>query len=114
MQSILNSFKYAIQGIKDSLRLESNLKIHFITAFLVILWAYFLRFTAVEFAVLFLTIAIIFLAEFVNTIVERICDFIHPEKSEKIREIKDVSAGMVLITSVISAIIGLILFLPKL
>ena len=51
--------------------------------------------------------------EGMNTAVEKIADFIHPEFHEKIGFIKDISAGAVMMVSIASSIIGLIIYLPK-
>jgi diacylglycerol kinase (ATP) len=50
--------------------------------------------------------------EGINTSIERLCDEIEPNLNSKIRIIKDVSAGAVLISSIISAIIGMVIFFP--
>lgn len=75
--------------------------------------AYFLRFNAVEFSVLVLTIFVVIILEFINTAIEKLSDIVHPERSEGIRVIKDISAGVVLLGSIASVIIGFLLFLPK-
>jgi diacylglycerol kinase (ATP) len=111
---MFNSFKYAFRGILDALKSETNLKIHFIISIVVILLAIYLEFSALEFTVLFLTISLVIILEFINTVVEKLSDIVHPDKSEKVRIVKDISAGAVLIGAVASIIIGVFLFLPKL
>ncbi|HCR36397.1 hypothetical protein A2130_04230 [Candidatus Woesebacteria bacterium GWC2_33_12] len=108
------SFSYAFRGIGDALKSEPNLRIHFMFSFLTILLAVYLKFTWIEFAILTLTIFLVIILEFVNTIIEKLSDITHPEQSEKIRFIKDMSAATVLMAAVCSIIVGLILFLPKL
>ena len=112
--TMFNSFKYAFRGILDALKSETNLKIHFIISIVVILLAIYLEFSALEFTVLFLTISLVIILEFINTVVEKLSDIVHPDKSEKVRIVKDISAGAVLIGAVASIIIGVFLFLPKL
>jgi diacylglycerol kinase len=51
--------------------------------------------------------------ELINTGIEYLCDFIHPEKHDAIKKIKDISAAAVLISSIISLVIGILVFLPK-
>ena len=111
---MLNSFKYAFRGILDALKSETNLKIHFIISIIVILFAIYFKFSTVEFAILFLTISLVIILEFINTTVEKLSDIIHPDKSEEVRVVKDISAGAVLLGAIASIVIGIFLFLPKL
>jgi len=111
---MFNSFKYAFRGILDALKSETNLKIHFIISIIVILFAIYFKFSTVEFAILFLTISLVIILEFINTTVEKLSDIIHPDKSEEVRVVKDISAGAVLLGAIASIVIGIFLFLPKL
>lgn len=110
---MLNSFKFAVQGIKDALKSEPNLKFHFIAAVLVLIFAYFLNFSFQELTILTITIAFVIALELVNTIVEKLVDMHSKEISEEARAIKDMSAGVVLLGAIASIIIGLILFGSK-
>lgn len=111
---MFNSFKYAFRGILDALKSETNLKIHFIISIVVTLFAIYLKFSMVEFAILFLTMSLVIILEFINTVVEKLSNIVHPDKSEEVRIVKDISAGAVLIGAIASVIIGIFLFLPKL
>ena len=110
---MLNSFTNAFNGIKDALKSEHNLRFHFLAAIIAMLLAYFLKFNHLEFSILVLTIFVVIILEFINTAIEKLSDIVHPEKSEGIRVIKDISAGVVLLGAIASVIIGLLLFLPK-
>ena len=61
-----------------------------------------------------LSIGLVLSIEGLNTAVEKVADFIHPEYHEKIGDIKDVAAGAVTFAALIAAIIGLIIYIPKL
>lgn len=111
---MLNSFKYATRGIKDALKSEPNLRFHFLASVVAIILAFYLNFSTTEFAVLIVTISLVIILEFINTAVEKLSDIVHPERSEKIRIIKDISAAVVLLGAVASIFVGLLLFLPKL
>ena len=108
------SFSYALKGISDALKSEINLRIHFIISIIVTLLAVYFKFTPVEFAILFLTIFLVIILEFINTVIEKFSDIVHPDKSEEVRIVKDISAGAVLLGATLSIIVGLFLFLPKL
>ena len=111
---MLKSFKYAINGIKDALKSEANLSVHFLFGTVAIIFAYFFKFTKIEFAVLILTIFSVIILELINTIVEKLVDMNSKKITEEARIIKDISAGIVLLSAVSSVIIGFLLFLPHL
>lgn len=111
---MLKSFLNAFRGVKDALKSEHNLRIHFLASILVFVLAYFLKFTPIEFAILTLTVFFIITLELINTIIEKIMDIASPEISEKVRIIKDISASVVLFGAIASIIITIFLFVPKL
>ena len=111
---MLKSFSHAFKGISDALKSEHNLRIHFLASILVFILAYFLKFSYLEFAILTLTVFLVITLELINTIVEKITDIVSPEISEKARVIKDISASVVLLGAILSIIIGVLLFIPKL
>lgn len=110
---MIQSFKYAFTGIKDALKSEPNLRVHLLAGFLAFNLAYILNFTYLEWAVLVVIVSLVVLMELVNTIVEKVIDIVSPQKSERARLIKDISAAIVLITAITSVLVGLLLFLPK-
>ena len=110
---LINSFKYAFEGIFTSLKKERNMKIHIIMAILVVILGIFLKITKIEWIICIFAIAIVIAAELFNTAIETIVDMITKEKNEKAKIAKDVSAGAVLINAIGAAIIGIIIFMPK-
>lgn len=110
---MLKSFSYAFRGVKDALKSEHNLRIHFLISVLVFILAYFLKFSFIEFAILTITVFFVITLELINTIIEKIMDITSPEISEKVRVIKDISAAIVLFGAITSVIVGVLLFLPK-
>lgn len=114
MQSTLSSFKYAISGFRDAIKSEPNLSVHFLFAVIALIFAYFLEFNLVEFAILIIIIFFVIILELINTIVEKIVDMYSLKRSEAARQIKDISATVVLLGAVASIIVALFLFLPKL
>jgi len=111
---MFKSFSYAFRGISDALKSETNLRIHFLISIIVTLLAIYFKFSSVEFAILSLTIFLVIILEFINTVIEKFSDIVHPDKSEEVRIVKDISAGAVLLGAVVSIIVGVFLFLPKL
>lgn len=112
-KKILNSFKYAIQGIITSLKTERNMKIHLAIIVLVIVAGIFFNITKLEWIICIILFSIVLAGELFNTAVETIVDIIMPEKNEKAKIAKDVSAGAVLVLAIGAAIIGLIIFIPN-
>lgn len=110
---LINSFKYAIRGIKSAIKSEQNLKIHFIIMELVILMALLLNLSILEWLIILICFMIVISSELFNTALEKCVDLASPKFNELARLAKDIAAGSVLITAFFSAIIGLIIFLPK-
>ncbi len=110
----LSSFKYAFTGLKQLILTERNAKVHVMAAILAIALGLWLKLSATEWCLIILCVISVLGMEGVNTCVELLADFIHPEKHDKIKIIKDIAAGAVLIAASGTAIIGLIIFTPKL
>ena len=113
MKKLINSFSYALRGLKVLALAERNFKLELAIASLVVFIALFLRLSFLEWGLVILAISLVFLAELFNTAIEKTLDFIHPQRSEKIRDIKDLSAGAVLVSAFFAFCIGLIILLPK-
>ena len=94
--SFFGGFKYAFRGIVESIQDENNLLVQFSASMLVITFAVFLRCTFAEWAILVITCFLVVCLEMVNTSIENLCDKITLEKDDKIRKVKDIAAGAVL------------------
>lgn len=112
-KKILNSFKYAFNGIFLSFKQERNMKIHILVMILVIIFGIILKLNIIEWIICIILFGIVISAELFNTAIETIVDMVMPEINEKAKIAKDVSAGAVLIVAIASAIIGLIIFSNK-
>lgn len=106
----INSFKYAFNGLWILIRDEHNARIHLFFAFLTIIGGFWFKISVTEWMILLITIALVFAAEFFNSAIEALADKISPEKDEFIKKAKDVAAGGVLITAIISVIVGVLIF----
>lgn len=109
-----NSFKYAWEGIVQAYKGEQNLKIHTFIAILVVVFGFFLKISYVEWLICLLLIGLVIMAEFFNTAIEYTVDLASPKIHPLAKQAKDVASSSVLMMSIISAIIGLIIFIPKL
>lgn len=113
-KTIFSSFKYAFRGIFIALKSQRNFRAGFLIALAVILSSVLLKFSFVEIAITVLTIGFVLFAELVNTVIEFIVDtYFGDNHSEIAKTSKDIAAGTVLFSIFISAVIGGLLFLPK-
>ncbi len=110
----LASFRYAISGIGKYLRSEPNAQIHLLATIVVAIAAWLLKVSTLEAAALTAAIGLVWLAEMLNTCIEKIMDFISEEKDTRIQFIKDIAAGAVLVSAGVAVVIGLFIFIPKL
>lgn len=107
------SFRNAFRGIWTAISTQSNIRIHFAIASLVIFAAVFMQLSIFDILVLVLCIGFVMLAEMVNTAIEFLCDAVTLEHNENIKRAKDVSAGAVLLSAIFAALIGIIVFVPS-
>lgn len=112
METLLKSFFYAFEGILYALKHNINLRIHFVAAIIVIIASYLLQVNAYEIVVLGLMILLVISSEMINCSIEQMVDLITTEHRKEAKNAKDVAAGMVLVTSIGSIIIGIIIFTP--
>jgi len=113
MSKFIRSLKHAARGLIYLLIHEQNFKIHLFSGIVVLLLGIILSIDYYEFLVILIIIAFVFMAEIVNTIIEYLLDILHPEYHDKIKILKDATAGVVLFASLVAIIIGLVIFLPK-
>ncbi len=113
-KKLINSFKYAFQGIGSALKTERNLKIHISIMSLVIICGFIFRLTTVEWLICIGLFGLVIGGELFNTAIEIVVDLAMPEINEKAKLAKDISAGAVLVFAIASAVIGLFIFVPKL
>ena len=111
--SLLNSFKYAFSGIVTAFKSEKNMKIHFTMMMLVIIFGILLKISLNEWLVCIMLFCMVIGSEMINTAVENVVNLAMPTKNEVAKNAKDISAGAVLVFAIGSAIIGLIIFIPK-
>ncbi len=104
------TFKHAINGFFAALKSERNMKIHVTAAFIVIVLGFYLHISIIHWAILLVCIGTVLSAELLNSSIEKIMDLLHPENHEKVKIIKDMAAGAVLVLSVVSAIVGVLIF----
>ncbi|MBQ4122650.1 diacylglycerol kinase family protein [bacterium] len=111
--SVKKSFSNAIRGLKLALFSQRNFRIEVIIAFIVVIAALCLKVSHSDLCILIIMIAIVLICELLNSIIEFTLDAVYRNHYSKLVEMaKDMSAGMVLFVSMISVVIGLIVFVP--
>ncbi|WP_027218944.1 diacylglycerol kinase family protein [Butyrivibrio fibrisolvens] len=111
---LYKSFGYAFEGIFNTIKDERNIKIHLIVTTLVIIFGFILKISLTEWFVCILLFAIIIPLELVNTAIEAVVDLASSEYALLAKKAKDAAAGAVLVAAILSAVIGSIIFFPKL
>lgn len=113
IKRFFKSFSYAIKGIISALKTEQNLLIDFIVAIVTILLGIYLKLSTIEFCIVLLAISIVISMELVNTSIEYAIDMAMPEIHPLAKISKDVASGAVLFSAIMSLVIGIIIYLPK-
>ena len=113
MKNFLHSFIFAYSGIQSMFRTERNFKIQFGFFLLVLIVGFLLNLSILEWILILLISGFILTLEMINSVVEKLCDFIEPQQNPSIKTIKDVAAGFVLLASIFAVVIGLLIFVPK-
>lgn len=112
-EKMINSFKNAFNGMIVYFKQERNMKIHISIMFLVILLGIIFKIKMVEWIICIICFALVIGGELFNTAIEITIDIVTPNFNEKAKKAKDISAGAVLVLAIASAIIGFIIFVPK-
>lgn len=111
---LYKSFGYAFQGIFNTIRTERNIKIHCVAAILVTIFGIWLHISKTEWMICFILFGLILALELVNTAVEATVDLFTGERKPLAKKAKDAAAGAVLIVAIFAAVIGILIFIPKL
>lgn len=110
----LKSFLYAFNGLKTCLISEKNFQIQFSIAILVGIAGFYFQISSIEWILILICMSMVLSLEMINSAIEKSIDFVSADYHDTIKKIKDIAAGAVLLASIISLIIGCIIFIPKL
>ncbi|NDV47167.1 diacylglycerol kinase family protein [Paludibacter sp. 221] len=113
MNKRIKSFGYAFRGIWKAFATQPNMRIHLIVAVLVVICGFLFRISTIEWMFCLLCFGLVFGAELINSAIESVVDLASPEKNKLAGDAKDMAAGAVLVCAIFSAIVGLIIFVPK-
>ena len=114
MKKILISIGHAVDGIWDLVKHENNAKIHVISTLLVILVGLKLEFLAIEWLWISLAVACVWVAELINSALEKLVDMVSPETNPLAKKVKDYAAGAVLVMAIWAIFVFCLISLPHL
>lgn len=111
--SFLQGFRHAARGICTLFREEFNARFHLGAFILVLILGVWLKISSLEWILVLILSGAVLTAEAMNSAIERLADRITTEHDQLIGKAKDLAAGGVLLTAIIAALVGAIIFLPK-
>jgi len=109
----LKSVKYAAKGFWILITSENSIIAQVIIAIIMTIIGFIMHISATEWMFQLVAIGLVLVAEALNTAIEKIADFIHPEYHKQIGRVKDISAGAAFFAAIFAIIIGLIIYIPK-
>lgn len=110
---LYKSFQYAFEGIFACIKKERNMKIHCLAMTAVIITGLIVKLSLVKWCICFVLFGLVMSLELVNTSVEAVVDMVTEEYKPLAKLAKDTAAGAVLISAIMAAIIGLLIFIPE-
>jgi len=110
MKKFIQSFSFAISGIRKALSGQRNMRIHVGIAMLVLAAGVYVELSAVDWCFVALAIGLVMSTELMNTAVESLVDLVEPRHHPVAGKIKDIAAGAVLVAAIAAAAIGCIVF----
>ncbi len=112
--TLLDSFRYACEGLAYVVRAERNARVHLAVSLAVVILSAWLRLSRIEWVFMIMSIALVFAGEMLNTVVELVIDVVAPNRNSLAKHAKDVAAGAILIAAIAAAATGLIILGPPL
>ena len=106
-------FKYAFRGAWMLVKNEASIQVQLVIALIMTGVGIYFDLSALEWVLQIFAIALVLSVEALNTSIEEIANFIHPDFHSKIGYIKDISAGAVAFAAIAAIVIGCIIYIPK-
>ncbi|MDN4607051.1 diacylglycerol kinase family protein [Sporosarcina highlanderae] len=113
MHPFFKSFHYALKGIQHGFSAERNMKFHCIAALGVIFGGVLTGLSKLEWLTIIILIGGMIALELMNTAIERTVDLVTDDFHPLAKQAKDLASGAVLVFAICSAIIAMIIFIPK-
>ena len=110
----IKSVGFAVKGAFKLVSTEHSIMVQFSIMLLMIFAGFYFHISRIEWMLQVLAFGLVLGIEGVNTAVEKIADFIHPEFHDRIGFIKDIAAGAVLFAAGSALSVGALIYVPKL
>ena len=110
---VIKSFYYALSGIVYAVKTQRNMKIHLLALISVAAVGFWLELSLLEWSIILIAAGIVIICEMLNTAMEALVDIKTQSHHSLAKTAKDVAAGAVLVASILSVIIGVLIFGPK-
>ena len=107
---MINKFKVAFLGLKSSF-LDKSILLQMILGIVTIIVFNYLKISYLEWLAVIILIGVVIMAEIFNTCIERICDLYDSKFNQKIKYIKDLSSGGVLLICIFAAAVAIIIII---
>ncbi|MDO4554105.1 MAG: diacylglycerol kinase family protein [Lachnospiraceae bacterium] len=105
--------KHALDGIRAGLVNEPNMMIHFCAAVVVIVFGLTIKLTILEWSICLILCGLVIALELMNTAVEAVVDLVTKDFDKQAKLAKDTAAGAVLVAAIVAAVVGGLIFVPK-
>lgn len=112
VKQFIKSLQYALRGIRYVYMHEQNIRLQTAVAVLVCVLGYLVELRQSEWVVVLLLIALVIMAEVLNSVMERFIDIVKPRYERQVQVVKDMLAAMVMLAAITSLIIGTVIFWP--
>ena len=112
LKARLKSFTFAFEGFAYMMRTQHNAWVHLAATVLVVALGFLLHVTADSWRWLIVALALVWVAEAINTAFEHLCDVVSPDFHQSVKRSKDIAAAAVLVSVIASTLLGAITFAP--
>ena len=113
VKRFVNSFGYALEGLIYAFKYEQNMLVHIFATTLVVVLGLIVDLSSFEWLFVFLIIGLVIATELINTSIEAVVDLISPDEHPLAKIAKDTAAAAVMVFAIVSILIGIFIFLPK-
>lgn len=113
IKRFVNSFGYALEGLIYAFKYEQNMLVHIFATTLVVVLGLIVDLSSFEWLFVFLIIGLVIATELINTSIEAVVDLISPDEHPLAKIAKDTAAAAVMVFAIVSILIGIFIFLPK-
>lgn len=114
MKKLLQSILYTIVGLRIAIKSERSMKFHLAFTVFILIAGWFFYISIIEWMMVCICIGMVISLELLNTAIEKLVDVVSKERRPELGKIKDIAGAAVLVGAVVAAIVGILIFLPKL